>query len=334
MISREFKVGVIVLAALSVLYWGINFLKGSSLFEAGIDVYAIYEDTEGIMKSQNVTLNGFAIGKVSDVYFHPNHSGKIVVKMKITTDYPITVNSIAEIRSADLLGAKEIALLLENGNVLIEAGDTLRSSTEVSISESINKEVLPVKLKAERLLASLDSTVNILSGFLGGEMQEEFRTSFDNVNRSISNLGAITDEISLYMSENREALGSATQNLERLTNMLNENRDELDRVFNNLANISDTLARANAGEAMRSLSKTATRLDAITSNIEAGEGTLGKLVANDSLYNEVNRAILSLDKLLEDIKEHPGRYVEISIFGRKNKDTKTEWSDNSSSFSH
>ncbi len=126
------------------------------------------------------------------------------------------------------------------------------------------------------------------------------------------------------MSENREALGSATQNLERLTSMLNENRDELDRVFNNLANISDTLARANAGEAMRSLSKTATRLDAITSNIEAGEGTLGKLVANDSLYDEVNHAILSLDKLLEDIKEHPGRYVEISIFGGKNKDTKTE----------
>ena len=324
MISREFKVGVIVVAALGVLYWGINFLKGSSLFEAGIDVYAIYEDTEGIMKSQSVTLNGFAIGKVSDVYFHPNHSGKIVVKMKITTDYPITVNSIAEIRSADLLGAKEIALLLENGNVLIETGDTLRSSTEVSISESINKEVLPVKLKAERLLASLDSTVNILSGFLGGEMQEEFRTSFDNVNRSISNLGTITDEISLYMTENREALGSATQNLERLTSMLNENRDELDRVFNNLANISDTLARANAGEAMRSLSKTATRLDAITSNIEAGEGTLGKLVANDSLYNEINHAILSLDKLLEDIKERPGRYVEISIFGGKNKDTKTE----------
>lgn len=324
MISREFKVGVIVVAALGVLYWGINFLKGSSLFEAGIDVYAIYEDTEGIMKSQSVTLNGFAIGKVSDVYFHPNHSGKIVVKMKITTDYPITVNSIAEIRSADLLGAKEIALLLENGNVLIETGDTLRSSTEVSISESINKEVLPVKLKAERLLASLDSTVNILSGFLGGEMQEEFRTSFDNVNRSISNLGTITDEISLYMSENREALGSATQNLERLTDMLNENRDELDRVFNNLANISDTLARANAGNAMRSLSKTAKRLDAITSNIEAGEGTLGKLVANDSLYNEINHAILSLDKLLEDIKERPGRYVEISIFGGKNKDTKTE----------
>lgn len=324
MFSREFKAGVVVVLAAAVLYWGISFLKGSDLFEHGTEVYAVYDNTEGITKSQNVTLNGFSVGKVSDVYFHPNNSGKIVVKMNITTDYPITANSIAEIRSADLLGAKEIALVLEKGSVLIEPGDTLRSSIEASLSESINKEVLPVKVKAEKLLASLDSTVNILTGFLGGEMQEEFRTSFDNVNRSISNLGTITDEISLYMSENREALGSATQNLERLTDMLNENRDELDRVFNNLANISDTLARANAGEAMRSLSKTAKRLDAITSNIEAGEGTLGKLVANDSLYNEVNHAVLSLDKLLEDIKEHPGRYVEISIFGGKNKDTKTE----------
>jgi len=324
MFSREFKAGVVVILAAAVLYWGISFLKGSDLFEHGTEVYAVYDNTEGITKSQNVTLNGFSVGKVSDVYFHPNNSGKIVVKMNITTDYPITANSIAEIRSADLLGAKEIALVLEKGSVLIESGDTLRSSIEASLSESINKEVLPVKVKAEKLLASLDSTVNILTGFLGGEMQEEFRTSFDNVNRSISNLGTITDEISLYMSENREALGSATQNLERLTDMLNENRDELDRVFNNLANISDTLARANAGEAMRSLSKTAKRLDAITSNIEAGEGTLGKPVANDSLYNEVNHAVLSLDKLLEDIKEHPGRYVEISIFGGKNKDTKKE----------
>lgn len=324
MISREFKAGVVVVLAAAVLYWGISFLKGSDLFEHGTEIYAVYDNTEGITKSQNVTLNGFSVGKVSDVYFHPNNSGKIVVKMNITTDYPITANSLAEIRSADLLGAKEIALVLEKGSVLIESGDTLRSSIEASLSESINKEVLPVKVKAEKLLASLDSTVNILTGFLGGEMQDEFRASFDNVNRSISNLGQITDELSAYMAENREALGTTTQNLERLTSMLNENRDELDRVFNNLANISDTLAHANAGEAMRSLSKTATRLDAITSDVESGHGTLGKLVSNDSLYNEINHAILSLDKLLEDIKERPGRYVEISIFGGKNKDKKSE----------
>jgi len=324
MISREFKAGIAVLLAAGTLYWGINFLKGSDLFETGIEIYAVYDETEGITKSENVTINGFAVGKISDVYFHPDNSARIVVKMNITSDYPITANSIAEIRSADLLGAKEIALLLEKGSVLVEKGDTLRSRVEESISESINKEVLPVKIKAEKLLASLDSTINILSGFLGGEMQSEFRTSFTNVNRSISNLGLITDEISAYMAENREALGSATQNLERLTSMLNENRGELDRVFNNLANISDTLAQSNAGAAMRSLSLTARRLDQITTSVENGEGTLGKLVANDSLYNEVNRAILSLDKLLEDIRKHPGRYVEFSIFGGRDKEAKAD----------
>ncbi len=324
MISREFKAGIAVLLAAGILYWGINYLKGSDLFESGIEVYAVYENTEGITKSENVSINGFSVGKVSDVYFHPDHSGRIVVKMKITTDYPITANSIAEIRSADLLGAKEIALILEKGSVLIEKGDTLRSSVEESLSESINKEVLPVKIKAEKLLASLDSTINILSGFLGGEMQTEFRTSFTNVNRSISNLGLITDELSTYMAENREALGSATQNLERLTGMLNENRDELDRVFNNLANLSDTLAKANVGTALRSLSQTARRLDEISSSVERGEGTLGMLVANDSLYNEVSAAILSLDKLLEDLRMHPGRYVEFSIFGGRDKEAQKD----------
>ena len=334
MFSREFKAGVIVILAAGVLYWGISFLKGSDLFEQGTEIYAVYDNTEGITKSQNVTLNGFAVGKVSDVYFHPNHSGKIVVKMNITSDYPITANTIAEIRSADLLGAKEIALILQEGQVLIEDGDTLRSAIESSLSESINKEVLPVKLKAEKLLASLDSTVNILTGFLGGEMQRDFRSSFDNVNRSISNLADITNELNTYMSENGEALGSATQNIERLSSMLNENRDELNRVFDNLANISDTVALSNAGNAIRNLNSAAERLDAMTIALESGEGTLGKLITNDSLYNEVNHAVLSLDRLLEDIKERPGRYVEISIFGGKNKKNDEEWSDNSSSYSH
>lgn len=328
MFSREFKAGLIVVAAAAVLYWGISFLKGSDLFEHGTDIYAVYENTEGISKSQNVTLNGFVVGKVSDVYFHPNNSGKIVVKMNITSDYPITVNSLAEIRSADLLGAKEIALIPKEGNVLIEKGDTLRSSVESSISESINKEVLPVKIKAEQLLGSLDSTVNILTGFLGGEMQRDFRSSVDNVNRSFSNLAAITNEINTYMTENGEALGAATKNIaevsSKLSQMLDDNRNELNHVFNNLANISDTLALSNAGNAIRNLNSAAERLNSLTMAMEEGEGTLGKLIKNDSLYNELNHTILSLDLLLEDIKERPGRYVEISVFGGKSKKKKKE----------
>ena len=167
-------------------------------------------------------------------------------------------------------------MVLGNGAALIENGDTLKSSVEESISETINKEVLPVKLKAEELLASIDTAISIFTGFLGGDIETDFKESFSSVNTSLTNLGEITEKINLYLEDNRVALGSATQNIEKMTSTLDENRDELNRVFNNLANISDTIANANAGKAMRSLSNTSVRIEEIIKSVESGEGSLGK----------------------------------------------------------
>ena len=131
----------------------------------------------------------------------------------------------------------------------------------------------------------------------------------------------LTEKINIYLEENKDAIGSATKNIEKMTTTLDENRDELNRVFNNIANISDTIAQAHAGEAVRSLSSTSIRLDEIVKSLENGEGTLGKLVSSDSLYFDIDRTVNSLDKLLLDIREHPKRYVELSIFGgRKSVD--------------
>ena len=317
MFSREFKTGAVVLLAAFILYYGTNFLKGNDFFKKGIEVYSVYDKTGGILKSQKVTINGFSIGSVIDVFLHPNNSGKIVVKYTIDTKYPIASNTVAEIKSSDLLGAKEIALQLGNGIAMVEDGDTLKSSLEESISETINKEVLPVKLKAEELLASIDTAISIFTGFLGGDMEMEFKESIHSVNKSLTNLGEITENINLYLEDNKDILSSATKNVEKMTNTLEENRDELNRVFNNIADISDTIAKAKAGSALRSLSKSSIRLDEILRSLENGEGTLGKLVSSDSLYYDIDETVQSLDKLLLDIREHPERYVEISIFGGK-----------------
>ncbi len=200
---------------------------------------------------------------------------------------------------------------------MVEDGDTLKSSLEESISETINKEVLPVKLKAEELLASIDTAISIFTGFLGGDIEMEFKESIHSVNKSLTNLGEITENINLYLEDNKDILSSATKNVEKMTNTLEENRDELNRVFNNIADISDTIAKAKAGSALRSLSKSSIRLDEIVRSLENGEGTLGKLVSSDSLYYDIDETVQSLDKLLLDIREHPERYVEISIFGGK-----------------
>lgn len=317
MFSRELKAGLIVLIAGLVLYFGISYLKNSRLFKEGITIYSVYDKVEGIMGSQPVTINGLAVGRIEDIYFHPDQSGRVVVSMNIDTKYPITVTTLAQIKSSDLLGAKEIALQIGPGSVLVEDGDTLRSAIEESLGDAINKEVLPVKVKTEKLIASLDTAIQILTGFLQGGVEKDFRSSFSNVNQSLIHLNEITTELATYMAENRESLGRATQNFERLSRSLAENRGELERVFENVANISDSLGRANVGQTMLALERTSRNLDIVTGRMANGEGTLGKLSAQDSLYNQIDKTVQSLDRLLLDLRYHPERYVRLSVFGRR-----------------
>ena len=317
MLSRELKAGLVVLAAGLVLYFGISYLKNSNLFKEGITLYSVYDKVEGIMGSQPVTINGLAVGRIEDIYFHPDQSGRVVVAMTINSDYPITVTSLAQIKSSDLLGAKEISLEIGPGSVLVEDGDTLRSAIEESLGDAINKEVLPVKIKTEKLIASLDTAIQILTGFLKGGVENDFRSSFSNVNKSLIHLNEITTELSTYMTENRESLGRATQNFEKLSKTLADNRDELERVFENVANISDSLGQANVGQTMLALERTSRNLDIVTSRIANGEGTLGRLSAQDSLYTQIDKTVQSLDRLLLDLRYHPERYVRLSVFGRR-----------------
>ncbi len=317
MLSRELKAGLVVLTAGLVLYFGISYLKNSNLFKEGITLYSVYDKVEGIMGSQPVTINGLAVGRIENIYFHPDQSGRVVVAMTINTDYPITVTTLAQIKSSDLLGAKEIALEIGSGSVLVEDGDTLRSAIEESLGDAINKEVLPVKVKTEKLIASLDTAIQILTGFLKGGVENDFRSSFSNVNQSLIHLNEITTELSTYMVENRESLGRATQNFERLSKSLADNRDELERVFANVANISDSLGKANVGQTMLALERTSKNLDVVTGRMANGEGTLGKLSAQDSLYNQIDKTVQSLDRLLLDLRYHPERYVRLSVFGRR-----------------
>jgi phospholipid/cholesterol/gamma-HCH transport system substrate-binding protein len=317
MLSRELKAGLVVLAAALVLYFGISYLKNSRLFKEGITIYSVYDRVEGIMGSQPVTINGLAVGRIEDIYFHPDQSGRVVVAMTINTEYPIPVTTLAQIKSSDLLGAKEIALQIGNGSVLVEDGDTLRSAIEESLGDAINKEVLPVKVKTEKLIASLDTAIQILTGFLKGGVERDFRSSFSNVNQSLIHLNEITTELSTYMAENRESLGRATQNFEKLSKTLADNRGELERVFENVANISDSLGQANVGQTMLALERTSRNLDVVTGRIANGEGTLGRLSAQDSLYNQIDKTVQSLDRLLLDLRYHPERYVRLSVFGRR-----------------
>ena len=216
-ISREFKVGFYIVLALGILYWGINFLKGTDVFESGRVFYAVYDNTEGLTKAKAVQINGFQVGLIDDIYFHPNKTGKLVVKMLIQEEYPIAKNSVARIHSSGLLGEKTIALLLGNDAELAQNGDTLRSAIEGTLTDEVNKQVAPIKAKAEKLLGSLDTAVTLITGFLNEDTRNNFVRSFDNLRKTFENLEQSSDLLERYLAENKGSFDKLATNLESIT---------------------------------------------------------------------------------------------------------------------
>jgi ABC-type transport system involved in resistance to organic solvents, periplasmic component len=187
-LSRELKVGFIAILALAALYWGLNYLKGSNLFDNHRYFYAIYSRIDGLKAARPVNINGFQVGQVDEIYFHPNNTGQLVVKIAMTNDFSIPRDSKARIYSSDLLGEKAIELDLGRSAELAAPGDTLISDIQLSLSEEVNKQVAPIKEKAEKLIGSIDTVMILASGFLTEETKNNFTRTFESIRRSFATL--------------------------------------------------------------------------------------------------------------------------------------------------
>ncbi|MCK4638299.1 MAG: MCE family protein, partial [Bacteroidales bacterium] len=162
-LSREFIVGIVFVVAIALFIWGYNYLKGWDVFTKQKSFFGIYNQVNGLMKANPVSINGLNVGQVKNLYFEDNYSGRIVVEIVVTSDFPIPVNSIAKIYSSDIMGSKAIEIVLGNSTVIAVAGDTLLTSIEAGLKEEVNRQVQPIKKKAEDLLATIDSVVTVIS---------------------------------------------------------------------------------------------------------------------------------------------------------------------------
>jgi phospholipid/cholesterol/gamma-HCH transport system substrate-binding protein len=215
-----------------------------------------------------------------------------------------------------------VVLLLGNASQSAASGDTLMGSIEVSITETINAEVAPIKLKAEKLMGSLDTAIQVLTGFLDPKTERAFRTSVVSLENSLDHLEGITKNTDGLLADNRAKLDRLFSNLDKLGQTLAANSGDLDRALSNAASITDTLAAANLTQTLAQLEQTSAHLAVITDKIAAGKGTLGLLVHDEKLYRDVDGALVSLEKLLTDFRAHPRRYL--APFGKRNNDEKSE----------
>jgi len=313
-LSREVKIGIIAFIALAMVIWGFNFLKGRNIFVGRTHFYAVYENINGIMLNNPVLINGVRVGQVKEINFAEDGSGRVVLHMILNnTDLPVTKNSVAQIYALDMLGAKAVQLIIGSSKELASSGDTLITSVQTGMVDEIQTQLIPVKDKAENLIVSLDSLVFATRGIFDSKSQKNLKNTIEKLESTVSSVDQI-------MAEQRDRLSSITKNIESITSNIKNNNDKISNVIKNFNSISDSLAKAQIASTINQVDRTMRETSAIMEKINKGKGSLGLLVNNDSLYNQLTNASRDLDKLLEDMRTHPKRYVHFSVFGTKDKE--------------
>ncbi|MCC7302735.1 MAG: MCE family protein [Bacteroidia bacterium] len=317
-ISKELKTGILVTITIGLGIWGFNLLKGRNLFSNEIELYSVYSNVNGLMGSNPVLLNGYQIGMVRDVYLHPDHSGKLVVKFVITeTDFPIQDSASAEIISSDILGSKAINIVMRKGARNVVNGDTLAGTIEKGLGEQVNEQILPLKKKAEGLISSIDSIMLIVQAILNQDARASLTSSFESIKKALATFEKTAIKIDDMVESERSKLSMILSKVENITSTISKNDDQITKAMNNLSNISDSIAKSNLIGTINNTNKTLEETSKLLEKVNKGEGSLGMLLHDKKLYNDLDSASVSLNRLLEDMQKHPGDYF--SVFGKKRK---------------
>ena len=307
-ISRESKIGLVALIAIVLAIWGINFLKGINILEPTHKYYAEYTNVKGLVESAVVNLNGYKVGNVSKIEFESDNLKRIVVEISLNKKIKLPRNTRVVLRSGSLIsGSKDVDLMLGDGPGFYEQGDTLPSSVQVELTDYID----PIRSQVESLIRSVDTVMVALDKLMDNDTRK-------NLQGTIANLNSATQSLRLSLQPNG-SLSSSFSNLASVTDNLKKNNEEISRVLHNFAAVSDSLKQSDLKQLINHADETFAKTSELFGKINEGQGTAGKLVVNDSLYNNLNSAVASLDSLLIDLKDHPGRYVRVSVFGKKEK---------------
>ncbi len=318
-ISRELKIGLLFVAALALFIYGFNFLKGRDIFKRERQFYSVYESVNGLVSSSPVFINGIKVGIVKETVFHPDGSNRILVSYVLTNRIAIPANSIARIYSSDLMGSKAIDIILGDSSVMASGGDTLPSQVQASLQEEVNRQVLPLKSKAEALMGSVDSALMVIRYVFNESTRDNLEKSFASIKQTITNLEHTTFNIDTLVSSQRSRMAGILVNLESISANIRNNNQHISNILANFSALSDSIARANISRTLGLVNHSLQQTSDILAKIKQGEGSLGLLLNNDRLYMELEKSSKDLNLLLEDIRLHPDRYIHFSVFGRNPK---------------
>ncbi|HEY0975960.1 MAG TPA: MlaD family protein [Flavobacteriales bacterium] len=316
-IKREYSIALMIIGGIVLLIFGVNYLKGLDLLQRRNLYHAVYYDVSGISDATPVLYNGYKVGQVVGTELMPDGSGRIAVKFQIDEDrLRLTKDTKAELFSADLF-SRAVRIVLGNSPDAAEKGDTLNGGAQLSLTESFSSQVDPLKRRAEGMLASVDSVLTSLQLILNENARGDIDASFANLRGTLESIRSTADRIDALMAKESPTISATLANVNKLTSTLAAHSDQMGSIIDNLDSASAALANGRMERMMANLESTSAQLKDAMTKMNSGEGTLGKLMSDDSLYNNLTSATHELDLLLEDLRVNPNRYL--SIFGKKDR---------------
>jgi phospholipid/cholesterol/gamma-HCH transport system substrate-binding protein len=298
--------------------WGINFLKGNDLFQHRRKFYAVYDNINGLMTANPVQINGFKVGIVSKIEFMGDKYGKVLAEFTLDQAIDIPKNTIAQIVDSDLLGSKAVRLILGTGP-LANNQDTLKGELQPGMLDKLSTEIAPIKDKATNIMSSLDTILLSVKGVFNLQNQQNLATSFNHIQLTLEHLSNTMGSLDYAVSGNKNKISDFISSLSDITKNIKNNDKKINNIIENFSSISDSLAKANFAQTIRSTEKAISDFQIMLDKVNRGEGTLGQLANNDTLYFNLQKTSESLNLLLKDLKAHPKRYVHFSVFGKKEK---------------
>ena len=291
------------MTGLVMTIFSFNYLKGINLLEKSRHFVVIYDNVEGLVASNPVTINGFKIGNVQKINLSGDDTNRLEIKLMIDNDVEFSKSSKAELYETGLIGGKAIAIIPNyEDSSIAESGDYLQGTIKPGLTELVNQKLTPLQEKLESAIQNADNVMLNINELLSDETKTSLQQSILNFKNISESLYETTNNVNSIILKNSNAIENSLNNIESSSKNINE--------------ITQSVSDANVSDLILKLNSTVTNFNLALSKINNGNGSISKLLENDAIFNNLEKATSELEALINDIKANPNRYVHFSIFGK------------------
>ena len=317
-VSNETKVGALTIIAITLIILGFNFLRGKTIFKSGNFIYAKYADTKGLIVSNPVFVNGFQVGTVFDIENKTADLSQIVVSIKLNDVYKIPTNSIATIQD-NPLGTNSIAIVLGNAPSYLKSEDTITTAPAASLLGDLMNTLSPLGEQTKKTISDLEKVLVNINKVLDDQNKTNFAQILANLSTATASLNTSMESVETMLQSQSGSIAQSANNINSFTKNLSDNNKKINDLIGNLDTTSKQLKEADLTKTIKGIQVVVAELTETLHNLNNGDGTAAKLLKDPAIYNQLQGTIKSINTLVDDVKVHPKRYINLSVFGKKDK---------------